>query len=139
LVNAPSALRVTDLAGGDAVFGVTDRGIERTYAEKIAIKAAIVCQKPARLGHAGAAAMALTDHTTLWAIADTAHLKPGETIQIQGGAGGVAAFGIQLAKHLGAAVITTASAGNHPARTLPSTVSNTTSQLEAAVANSSTL
>jgi hypothetical protein len=63
--------------------------------------------------------MALTDHTTLWAIADTAHLKSGETIQIQGGAGGVAAFGIQLAKHLGAAVITTASAGNHPARTLP--------------------
>jgi NADPH:quinone reductase-like Zn-dependent oxidoreductase len=115
------------------VFGVTDRGIERAYAERS------FARKPARLGHAGAAAMALTDHTTLWAIADTAHLKPGETILIQGGAGGVAAFGIQLVKHLGAAVITTASAGNHPARTLPSTVSNTTSQLEAAVANSSTL
>jgi len=32
---------------------------------------------------------------------------------IQGGAGGVAGFGIQLAKHLGAAVVTTASARNH--------------------------
>jgi NADPH:quinone reductase-like Zn-dependent oxidoreductase len=83
--------------------------------------------------------MALTDLTALWAIEDTAHLKPGKTILIQGGAGVVAGFGIQLAKHLGAAVITTASAGNQPARTLPSTVSDTTSQLETAVANSSTL
>jgi NADPH:quinone reductase-like Zn-dependent oxidoreductase len=39
-------------------------------------------------------------------------LKSGETILIQGGAGGVASFAIQLAKHLGARVITTASAAN---------------------------
>ena len=44
---------------------------------------------------------------------DTLKLKAGETILIQGGAGGVAAFAIQLAKHLGARVITTASAANH--------------------------
>jgi NADPH:quinone reductase-like Zn-dependent oxidoreductase len=49
----------------------------------------------------------------LWAVEDTAKLKAGETILIQGGAGGVAGFGIQLAKHLGATVITTASARNH--------------------------
>jgi NADPH:quinone reductase-like Zn-dependent oxidoreductase len=104
---------VTDLAIGDAVFGVTDQGKEGAYAEKIAIKAAIVAKKPARLGHAEAAAMALTSITALWAIEDTAKLKPGETILIQGGAGGVAGFGIQLAKHIGAHVITTASAGNH--------------------------
>jgi len=104
---------VTDFAVGDAVFGVTGQGIEGAYAEKIAIKAAIVARKPDQLGHAEAAAMALTGLTALWAIEDTARLKPGETILIQGGAGGVAGFGIQLAKHLGAAVITTASAGNH--------------------------
>jgi NADPH:quinone reductase-like Zn-dependent oxidoreductase len=40
-------------------------------------------------------------------------LKAGETILIQGGAGGVASFAIQLSKHLGAHVITTASASNH--------------------------
>ena len=44
---------------------------------------------------------------------DTAQLKAGQTILIQGGAGGVAGFAIQLAKHIGATVITTASAGNH--------------------------
>ena len=57
--------------------------------------------------------MALTSLTALWALEDTAKLKPGETILIQGGAGGVAGFAIQLAKHLGATVITTASARNH--------------------------
>jgi NADPH:quinone reductase-like Zn-dependent oxidoreductase len=104
---------VTDLAVGDAVFGVTDQGIEGCYAEKLAIKAAIVATKPERLGHAEAAAMGLTSLTALWAVEDTAALRPGETILIQGGAGGVAGFAIQLAKHLGATVVTTASARNH--------------------------
>lgn len=104
---------VTDLAVGDAVFGVCDQGIEGAYAEKIAIKAAIIAKKPDHLGHAEAAAMALTSLTALWALEDTARLKAGETILIQGGAGGVAGFGIQLAKHIGTTVITTASARNH--------------------------
>jgi NADPH:quinone reductase-like Zn-dependent oxidoreductase len=104
---------VTDLAVGDAVFGVTDQGIEGAYAEKIAIKAAIIAKKPDRLSHAEAAALALTSLTGLWALEDTADLKAGQTILIQGGAGGVAGFSVQLAKHLGATVITTASAGNH--------------------------
>jgi NADPH:quinone reductase-like Zn-dependent oxidoreductase len=104
---------VIDLAVGDAVFGVTDQGIEGCYAEKLAIPAALVAKKPDRLGHAEAAALGLTSLTALWAIEDTARVKPGEIILIQGGAGGVAGFAIQLAKHLGATVITTASARNH--------------------------
>ena len=39
--------------------------------------------------------------------------KQGNGHLIQGGAGGVAGFAVQLAKYLGAKVITTASAGNH--------------------------
>jgi NADPH:quinone reductase-like Zn-dependent oxidoreductase len=104
---------VTDLRVGDQVFGVTDQGKEGAYAEKIAIKAAIVAEKPARLSHEDAAAMALTGLTALWSLEDTAKLKRGETILIQGGAGGVAGYAIQLAKHLGAIVVTTASAENH--------------------------
>jgi NADPH:quinone reductase-like Zn-dependent oxidoreductase len=104
---------VADLAVGDAVFGVTEQGVEGASAEKIAIKAAIIARKPDHLGHAEAAAMALTGLTALWAIEDTARLKSGETILIQGGAGGVGGFGIQLAKHLGATLITTASTDNH--------------------------
>lgn len=104
---------VTDFRIGDAVFGVTDQGIEGCYAEKLAIKAAIIAKKPDRLGHAEAAALGLTSLTALWAVEDTAKLKRGETILIQGGAGGVAGFAIQLSKHLGATVLTTASARNH--------------------------
>ena len=39
------------------MFGVTDQGIEGAYAEKIAIKAAIIAKKPDRLSHVEAAAL----------------------------------------------------------------------------------
>src|SRR5256886_4912607 len=103
---------VTDKVG-DAVFGVCEAGQEGAYAEKIAVKAAIVAKKPGSLAHVNAAALALTGLTALSAVEDTLKLKPGETILIQGGAGGVAGFAIQLAKHIGARVITTARAANH--------------------------
>jgi NADPH:quinone reductase-like Zn-dependent oxidoreductase len=103
---------VTDFAVGDPVFGVLDAGHEGTYAEKLAVKAAIVARKPDGLSHLQAAAIALIGITAIWAVEDTAQLRSGETILIQGGAGGVASFAIQLAKYLGATVITTASAAN---------------------------
>ena len=103
---------VGDLRIGDEVFGVLETGREGAYAEKIAIGAAIVAKKPGTLSHVDAAALALTGLTALCSVEDTLKLKSGETILIQGGAGGVASFAIQLAKHLGARVITTASAAN---------------------------
>ena len=104
---------VDDSRVGDAVFAVCDVGQEGAYAEKIAIKAAIVARKPDALSHVESAALALTGLTALVSIEDTLELRSGETILIQGGAGGVAGFAIQLAKHIGARVITTASAANH--------------------------
>jgi len=104
---------VTDLRVGDEVFAVCDAGQEGAYAEKIAIKASIVAKKPPDLSHVDAAALALAGLTAICTVEDTLKLKAGETILIQGGAGGVAAFAIQLSKHLGARVITTASAANH--------------------------
>src|ERR1700731_39739 len=98
---------VRDLRVGDEVFAVCDVGQEGAYAEKIAIKGAIVARKPDRLSHVDAAALALARLTAISAIEDTLKLKAGETILIQGGAGGVASFAIQLAKYLGARVITT--------------------------------
>jgi len=105
---------VQDLHIGEEVFGVLEGGRDGTYCEKIAVGAAIIARKPAELTHANAAALALTGLTALCSVEDTLKLKRGETILIQGGAGGVAGFAIQLAKHLGATVITTASARNHP-------------------------
>jgi NADPH:quinone reductase-like Zn-dependent oxidoreductase len=102
-----------DFKVGDPVFGVCDVGQEGAYAQKIAIKAAIVARKPDALSHAQCAALALAGLTALVSIEDTLQLKRGEKILIQGGAGGVAGFAIQLAKHIGARVVTTASAANH--------------------------
>jgi NADPH:quinone reductase-like Zn-dependent oxidoreductase len=98
---------------GDPVFGVCDVGQEGAYAEQLAIKAAIVARKPDALSHAECAALALAGLTALVSVEDTLRLERGETILIQGGAGGVAGFAIQLAKHIGARVVTTASAANH--------------------------
>ena len=102
-----------DFRPGDAVFGVCEVPREGAYAEKIAIRESIVARKPERLSHVQCAAIALAGLTALVSLEDTLKLERGETILIQGGAGGVAGFAIALAKHLGARVITTASAANH--------------------------
>ena len=80
-VIAKRGAKVKDLAVGDAVFGVCDAGIEGCYAEKVAIKAAIIAKKPDLLTHAQAAAMALTSLTAIWALEDTAQLFLGLRIQ----------------------------------------------------------
>ena len=102
-----------DFKPGDAVFGVCLVPQEGSYAEKIALPEAIVARKPEKLSHVQTAAIGLAGLTAVVSIEDTLELNQGETILIQGGAGGVAGFAIALAKHIGARVITTASAANH--------------------------
>ncbi|HXJ53320.1 MAG TPA: NADP-dependent oxidoreductase [Burkholderiales bacterium] len=103
----------SDFKPGDAVFGVCVVPAESAYAEKIALNQEIVARKPERFSHVECAAAGLAALTALISVEDTLQLKAGETVLIHGGAGGVAGFGIQLAKHLGARVISTASASNH--------------------------
>lgn len=102
-----------DFERGDAVFGVCEVPREGAYAERIAIREAIVARKPEKLPHAHCAAIALAGLTAVASIEEALELRPGETILIHGGAGGVGGFGVALAKHLGARVIATASAANH--------------------------
>ena len=103
----------SDFKPGDAVFGVCVVPAESAYAEKIALNQEIVARKPERFSHVECAAAGLAALTALISVEDTLQMKAGETVLIHGGAGGVAGFGIQLAKHLGARVISTASASNH--------------------------
>ena len=105
---------VTDFKVGDAVFGVV-RTEWRTAATRKRSRSRRRSwrRKPDSLSHVEAAALALIGLTALVSVEDTLKLKAGETILIQGGAGGVASFAMQVAKHIGARVITTASAANH--------------------------
>ena len=102
-----------DFRPGEAVFGVCEVPAESAYAEKIALRQAIVARKPERFSHVECAAAGLAALTALISIEETLLLAAGETVLIHGGAGGVAGFAIQLAKHIGARVISTASASNH--------------------------
>jgi NADPH:quinone reductase-like Zn-dependent oxidoreductase len=102
-----------DFKPGDPVFGVCELPREGAYAERLAIREEIVASKPERLSHVECAAVALAGVTALVSIEDTLKIRAGETVLVHGGAGGVAGFAVQLAKHLGARVISTASAANH--------------------------
>ncbi len=102
-----------DFQEGDEVFAVCELPREGAYAERIAIREPIVARKPKDLTHAQCAAIALAGLTAVVSLEDTLKLERGETILVHGGAGGVAGFAIALARHLGAQVITTASASNH--------------------------
>jgi len=103
---------VDEFAIGEAVFGVCDVGQEGTYAEKIAMKAALVAKKPDSISHEDIVALGVAGLTAVITLEETLNLKSGEKILIQGGAGGVAGLAIQLAKHMGAHVITTCSSAN---------------------------
>ena len=104
---------VQDLKVGDEVFGVLEAGRDGTYCEKIAVGAVDRRQEAGRdVACRRRGAGAHRPDRDLRSVEDTLKLKSGETILIQGGAGGVAGFAIQLAKHLGARVITTTSTGN---------------------------
>ena len=111
-VVAEAGAGVSDLAPGDPVFGVLDAGREGTYAEKVAVRADLAARKPDGWSHEEAVALALAGLTAVVSLEETLQLQAGETILIQGGAGGVAGFAIQFARHLGATVVTTASAAN---------------------------
>ena len=102
-----------DFDPGDPVFGVCEVPAESAYAEKIALRQEIVALKPEPISHVECAAVGLAGLTALVSIEETLKLRSGETILIHGGAGGVAGFAIQLAKRIGARVISTASAANH--------------------------
>lgn len=103
---------VSEFRPGDTVYGVCDVGTEAAYAEQVAIKAAILAHRPPGLGHEQAAAVALIGLTAMCSVEDTLKVRAGETVLVQGGAGGVASIAIQLARHAGCRVVSTTSTGN---------------------------
>lgn len=107
---------VSHLKTGDAVFAFTRSNIVKngTWAEFICFDARHVALKPTTLDFAQAAAIPLNALTAWQVLLEVAELKKGETILIHAGAGGVGGMAIQIARFLGAHVITTARANNHP-------------------------
>lgn len=97
---------------GDAVYGRPRDGRIGTFAERIVVSEADLAAKPASLSMAEAASIPLVGLTAWQVLVERADLKRGQKILIHAGSGGVGTIAIQLAKHLGATVATTASAAN---------------------------
>jgi NADPH:quinone reductase-like Zn-dependent oxidoreductase len=89
---------VPDLAPGDEVYGCASGSL----AEFVAAKA--VERKPANLGFEEAAAVPVAGLTGLQGLRDHGAVRPGDRVLVNGGAGGVGTFAVQIARALGAEV-----------------------------------
>ena len=97
---------------GDAVFGAN--GIGGAYAEYLATKPGLIARKPPNLSFEEAASVPVAAQTAWHGIFTHGHLEARQTILVHAGAGAVGAYAVQLASHIGATVIATAS-GDHEA------------------------
>jgi alcohol dehydrogenase len=100
--------RVRGFKPGDEVYARPPAGSIGTFAEFIAVDQDALALKPATLTMEQAASIPLVGLTAWQALVEKAGLKKGQKVLIHAGSGGVGTFAIQLAKHLGATVATTA-------------------------------
>jgi alcohol dehydrogenase len=98
---------------GQAVYGqagaLSGRG---SFAEYTPVKASQVASKPEDIGFTEASALPLAGVSAYQALVDHMNLQKDQKILIHGGAGGIGSLAIQIAKHLGAYVATTAAASD---------------------------
>jgi NADPH:quinone reductase-like Zn-dependent oxidoreductase len=99
---------VAGLAVGDEVIGLIDFDRDGAAAEYVVMPAASLAAKPPSVSHVAAATLPLAALTAWQALVDHAALEPGEQVLVQGGAGGVGIFAVQLAAILGGHVAATA-------------------------------
>jgi NADPH:quinone reductase len=106
---------VSGLQPGDEVFFTPEifGNPHGSYAEFTIASERIVARKPDGLSHIEAAGIPLAGGTAWEAVIRRLAVRPGETVLIHGGAGGVGSFAVQFAKAAGAQVIATASKANH--------------------------
>jgi NADPH:quinone reductase len=99
---------------GDEVYGMTGGvgGIQGSLAQFAAVDTRLIALKPSNLSMKEAAALPLSFITSYQGIVDRARLKAGQTVLVQGGAGGVGHVAVQLAQALGARVFATVSKGD---------------------------
>jgi NADPH:quinone reductase-like Zn-dependent oxidoreductase len=104
-----------DVAGLDLdqeVYGMNDWFSDGAMAEYCITQPLSVAPKPPRLTHVEAASVPIGALTAWQGLFDRAQLQAGERVLVQGGAGAVGVFVIQLARLHGAYVIATASSNN---------------------------
>ncbi len=104
--------KVSRFKPGDEIFARLDKSTIGAFAEFATVRESDAALKPANLSHVEAASIPLVGLTAWQVMQDMMGLKFRQTILNHAGSGGVGTFAIQLAKHMGAIVATTASARN---------------------------
>lgn len=104
--------KVQSFTPGDTVYGRARDGRIGTFAERISIDQADLALVPTTITAIEVASLPLVALTAWQALVVRGNLQPGQKVLIHAGAGGVGSIAIQLAKHLGAHVATTASSRN---------------------------
>ncbi|AWF81479.1 NADPH:quinone reductase [Microbulbifer sp. A4B17] len=97
---------------GDMVFARVGEEHVGTIAEYLTVDVAHLAPKPENLSHSESAGIPLVGLTSFQSLIKIADLKPGEKVLIHAGSGGVGSMAIQLAKSIGAYVVTTTSSAN---------------------------
>lgn len=104
---AATGAGVTELAPGDDVYALIDFDRDGAAAEYVTVTASTLAARPRSLTHAEAATLPLAALTAWQALVDYAGLTRGERVLVQGGAGGVGVYAVQLAAILGGQVTAT--------------------------------
>ena len=113
VVDAVGSDVVSRWATGDRVFYHGDLSKPGGFAEYAITTAHTTAAIPANVSFADAAAIPCAGLTAYEAVVRRLNVQPEHTVWMQGGAGGVGGFGVQICANIGATVITTASAKNH--------------------------
>ena len=105
---------VPEYAVGDAVMAYARKDYVHggTFAEFVTVPVRTTAPKPSSLSWEQAAGLPLAGLTAYQTLRRLGTAE-GDTVLVHGAAGGVGTYAVQIARHLGARVIGTASAGNH--------------------------
>jgi NADPH:quinone reductase-like Zn-dependent oxidoreductase len=105
---------VSGFRQGDAVYGMTGGvgGVQGSLAEYAAVDADLLARAPANLSMREAASLPLVLITAWEGLVDRARVSAGQSVLIQGGAGGIGTVAIQIARAFGAEVFATGRAAS---------------------------
>lgn len=103
---------VTRFKPGDAIYARLDKDRIGAFAEFAAVREGAAAPMPANVTFEEAASLPLVALTAWQALIEIGKLSAGQKVLIHAGSGGVGSMAIQIARHLGATVLTTAGQRN---------------------------
>jgi NADPH:quinone reductase-like Zn-dependent oxidoreductase len=100
---------VTGFRPGDEVFALLEKG---AWAEYVSVPEHLLARMPGNVSYEQAAAVPMAGVTALLALREAGRIEPGQQILVNGAAGGIGTFALQIARALGASADAVCSSRN---------------------------